>query len=98
MPTLNDLIRAFSLPFTQDTPRCRMSAKSLAQSLGAAALVAAAAITCTSDKTIVTPRPNARDGASRSLATDPGSITVCKKGGPAGTYNYHVAISGGGDW
>jgi hypothetical protein len=35
----------------------------------------------------------------RSLAaTDPGSVTVCKKGGPAGTYAFHVAITGGGDW
>jgi hypothetical protein len=51
--------------------------------------------------TITDPRAvRPRAGALREEAPPQlgGEVMVCKKGGPAGTYSYHIDVTGGGDW
>ena len=51
-----------------------------------------------SDK-FVAPIKQVPNGALHAgVPGDPGAVFVCKKGGPPGTYQFHVDFSGGGNW
>src|SRR4051812_777762 len=74
------------------------SSRSTSRAIGATLGILLGAVTltvCTADS----PRITENDVASKDMLVDDfGSVSVCKFSGPVGTYNYSVAVSGGGDF
>jgi hypothetical protein len=70
------------------------SRRLIAATIGALGILAA----CSERSTVDPTTRSLQHSALRDATGDAGEAFVCMKGGPAGTYNFHVTIAGGGDW